>query len=72
MTNELTQLSNKQRRSLPDDRPLKWQRGRLSRAQLPVTSEILRARGPASVSEMGLFLVASAAHFPGSPTHSQN
>lgn len=58
MTNELTQLSNKQRRSLPDDRLQTWQRGCLSCAKLPVTSEILRTRGPALVLEMELSLLS--------------
>lgn len=56
MKNELTQLSNTQRRSLPDDHLQKWQRSHLSHAKLPVTSETLGARGPGLVSEMGLFL----------------
>lgn len=72
MTNELTQLSNKQRCSLPDDRLQKWQCSRLSRAKLPVTSEILGARAPELVLEMGLFLFASSAFFPGTPTHARN
>lgn len=72
MTNELTQLSNKQRRALPDDRLQKWQHSRLSCAKLPVTSEILGTRGPALVLEMELFLFGSTVFFSGTLTHAQN
>lgn len=75
MTNELTQLSSKQRLSLSPlttvfagtaTEPL------VTHAKLPVASEGLGARGPALGSGMGLFVFASWAFFPGAPTHAQN